>query len=232
MQPVTELITAAAALIDALAWPAIVLFLVIRFRESLGDFMANLSEFSLKAPGIEASARRQQIEAAVAVGAAIATSPSADSDPHAPARAAAELAQALPGQRGQRSLQGSVALWVDDQPDNNRYERQALEALGVIVDIATSTDEALERLRMKSADIVISDMARPPDRQAGYALLDAMRTGGDHTPFVIYSGSRSAAHSAEARARGAIGSTNAPQELVSIITQALHQRRTPWNGNK
>jgi hypothetical protein len=30
-------------------------------------------------------------------------------------------------------------LWVDDRPSNNRFERSALENMGMIVDLSTST---------------------------------------------------------------------------------------------
>jgi len=226
MKSVTDLITAIASLVGALAWPALALFVIIRFRVGLDEFTRNLGEFGVKGPGIEAFARRQQIEAAVAVGAALATAPGGTDDPQEPARAAAELAEALPGKRVHRALQGAVALWVDDRPQNNRYERQALEALGVIVSTSTSTDEALDQLSRRPVDVVISDMGRPPDSRAAYTLLDAMRGRGDQTPFVIYASSRSAEHKAEARAHGAVGCTNSPQELIALVTQALGQRRS------
>ena len=67
MEPVTQLIVAVASLVGALAWPTLLLFVVVKFRNPLNDFFTNLSEFSVKAPGLEASARRQQIQAAVAM---------------------------------------------------------------------------------------------------------------------------------------------------------------------
>ena len=37
-------------------------------------------------------------------------------------------------------------LWVDDRPQNNVYERQAFEGVGLRFTLALSTDEAVERL--------------------------------------------------------------------------------------
>jgi CheY-like chemotaxis protein len=113
---------------------------------------------------------------------------------------------------------------VDDRPDNNRFERQALEALGIDIDLSTSTDDALEKIRRRSYDLIISDMGRPPDARAGYTLLDELRRSGNHTPYVIYAGSKAPEHIREARERGAIGSTNVPQELITIVTNALATR--------
>ena len=36
-------------------------------------------------------------------------------------------------------------LWVDDRPENNLYERRALEALGIHIDLANDSQEALRK---------------------------------------------------------------------------------------
>jgi CheY-like chemotaxis protein len=181
-----------------------------------------MGEFNLRAPGVEATAKRRE-KAAALLGAAEATrSPDSglgrtDVDP-------GDAAEALPNSRIMRRLQGSRILWVDDRPDNNIFERQALEALGVKIDLATSTEEALQLVRRRSYDLIISDMGRPQDEKAGFTLLDQLREAGVMTPFVIYSGSRAPEHVKEARRRGAIGATNSPQELVNIVTTYLARR--------
>ncbi|GAA2756167.1 response regulator [Actinopolymorpha rutila] len=228
MKAMTELLTAIAALVGALVWPALILFVIVKRRKGLADFVGTLREFSFKGMGVEASVSRQQIKAAVNVGAAL-VKPGQAAGLVDPSRAAAELADALPGGRAQRALQRSVALWVDDRPDNNRYERQALEALGIRVDAATSTEEALDHLHQNPVDVVISDMGRSDDPHAGYTLLDKMRSGGNHTPFVIYAGSRSLQHNQEARSHGAEGSTNSPQELIAMVTQAVSRTQARWS---
>jgi CheY-like chemotaxis protein len=114
---------------------------------------------------------------------------------------------------------------VDDRPSNNRFERQALEAIGVQIDLSTSTEEALEKIQRQSYDLIISDMGRPPDARAGYTLLDKLRSAGNKTPFVIYANSRAPEHVREALRHGAIGCTNVPQELMEIVTKALTGRR-------
>lgn len=222
MELATQLITAVTALVGALAWPVIVVFILLRFRNPIVDFMRNLGEFSLKAPGFEATARRREIAAAVAVGAALTKSSTDVSDDTA--EVADDLADALPDARGQLGLTRSVVLWVDDRPDNNRYERAALEALGLRFKLARSTEEALEQLDRQAFDLVISDMGRPPDERAGYTLLDSMRQSGNDLPFIIYAGSRAPEHVREARAHGAMGCTNSPQELVGLVTHALTGR--------
>jgi CheY-like chemotaxis protein len=101
------------------------------------------------------------------------------------------------------------------------HERAALEALGIRFVVAKSTDEALEKMKIQSFNAIISDMGRPDDRQAGYTLLDKLRGSGDHTPFIIYAGSRAPEHIAEARRRGAVGCTNRPNELFEMVLSTL-----------
>jgi len=214
-----ELIDSIANLLSPFIWPAVLLFIIVKFRSNIGDFVKNLHEFTLRAPGIEASARRREIKAAAALGAAVAR-PGKD-EPDDPSILADAVASALPDARAQRLLAGSLVLWVDDRPDNNIYERQAMEALGVRFILALSTEEALTFLRRQSFDMIISDMGRPPDPRAGYTLLDDLRRSGNITPFFIYAGSRSPEHIREARSHGAIGCTNSARELISAVTAII-----------
>jgi DNA-binding NtrC family response regulator len=110
---------------------------------------------------------------------------------------------------------------VDDRPDNNTYERQALARYGIEFMLAISTEEALEKLSIKKFDVIISDMGRPPDLRAGYTLLRAIREKGDNTPYFIYAGSRAPEHRAEAKRRGAQGTTNMPAELIEMVLDSI-----------
>jgi len=219
-----KLIEATAKLVGVAIWPAAIGYILVRFGSNIGDFISNLGEMTLKGGGFEASVKRRQNEAGAALKAAISR-PKEGSTPVNPASAAKEAVQAVEGVNARilRRIDGSQVLWVDDRPDNNNYERQALEALGVKFVVSTSTDDALGRLRTQTFDAVISDMGRPPDAQAGYTLLDKMRSSGNQTPFVIYAGSRSPEHQAEARRRGAVGCTNNPTELFEMVLSALRR---------
>ncbi len=112
-------------------------------------------------------------------------------------------------------------LWVDDEPNNNVNERQALEAFGVRSVLASSTDRALAEVAVERFDVIVSDMARGDDQRAGYTLLDALKARGDHTPLIIYASSRLPAHVADALARGAVGCTNRATELFDMVIDAI-----------
>ncbi len=220
-----KLLDGVTKLLAVLVWPAILAFVLVRFRGALGDFMTSLSEFSLKGGGFEASAKRRQAEAAAALGAAGVAHPDAASeDIGQKTRAAAELVAEVVTPRVMRRAGKATVLWVDDRPSNNIHERQALEAVGITFVLATSTEQALEKLKRQSFDAIISDMGRPPDSQAGYTLLDKLQGSGDRTPFIIYAGSRAPEHRAEARRRGAIGCTNRPDELFEMVLSVVGRK--------
>jgi CheY-like chemotaxis protein len=227
IQNAIQLVDAFTKLLGVAVWPTVVVFILARFGPNLGAFIASLGEFSLKGAGLELTAKRKA-EAAAALAAAVVSHPEAGAAAEQTARdarAAGRVVAEVVTPRMIRQAGRTTVLWVDDRPSNNVHERQALEALGVTFVLATSTDEALEKSHKQSFDAIISDMGRPSDSQAGYTLLDKLRAGGDHTPFIIYAGSRAPEHRAESRRRGALGSTNRPDELFEMVLSVLAPRR-------
>jgi CheY-like chemotaxis protein len=114
-------------------------------------------------------------------------------------------------------------LRVDDIPDNNVYERQAFQAIGLRFTLALSTQEALDLISENRYAAIISDMGRKEGPREGYVFLDALRKEGNKTPFFIYAGSNAPEHKREAKEHGGQGSTNNPQELFQMVTRAIIQ---------
>jgi len=112
-------------------------------------------------------------------------------------------------------------LWVDDRPDNNIYERQAFESVGLKFDLALSTNQALRQLSEQQYAAVISDMGRREGPKEGYVLLDTLRQKGDRTPFFIYASSNAPEHKLETTKHGGQGTTNVAQELFEMVTRAV-----------
>ena len=79
----------------------------------------------------------------------------------------------------------------------------------------------MEEISQSSFDAIISDMGRPPDKRAGYTLLEKLRATGDNTPFFIYAGPRAKEPVAEAKKRGAQGNTNRPDELFGMVLEVV-----------
>ena len=198
--------------------------MLIRFSPELRDFMANLGQISLSGGGFQATATRRN-RAAAALAAASVSWPDEDTTPHATAALARQAVRTV-GDLSMAALARiahSRILWVDDQPDNNLNERQALEALGVRFLLSSTTENALSILAAERFDAIISDMARGGDQRAGYALLDALSAAGNTTPIIIYASSRLPEHVAEAKAHGAFGCTNQATELFSLVLAALER---------
>ena len=219
-----KLIDAVARLIAAVIWPCVVAYVLIRFGPALREFVSSLGELSLKGAGFEATAKRKA-EAAAALAAAVSF-PRADARDsgscNSRTRAAAEAVSEVITRSTIKRAGESTVLWVDDKPEGNVHERQALEALGVNIVLATSTEDALDKVSEQPFDAIITDMSRPPDPAAGYTILDALRTRGTRVPVVIYT--RSSVSRAEARSKGAYGTTTKANELFSLVVSALGKR--------
>jgi CheY-like chemotaxis protein len=218
-----DLITAVTELLGALAWPAVALYVIARFGESFRDFASNLSELTLKGAGLEATVKRRQVEAAAALGAATAKAVLQGSAPTVSAQEARFIARAVQSVSPSRArrLRSASVLWVDDHPDNNIYERRALEAFDIAFDISTSTAEALQKVGQRRYDLIISDLGRAGDKRAGVTLLQELRRQGNHTPYIIYSGPGAAFVRDEALRLGAAASTNRARELFESVLAAL-----------
>jgi CheY-like chemotaxis protein len=117
-------------------------------------------------------------------------------------------------------------LWVDDRPENNTYERQAFETMGIRFTLALSTDEAFERLEQNMYAAIVSDMGRREGPREGYVLLDRLRKEGDRTPLFFYASSNAPEHKRETREHGGQGCTNNAQELFEMVTRAVIGRQT------
>lgn len=115
-------------------------------------------------------------------------------------------------------------LWVDDRPQNNVHERQAFEAMGLVLTLALSTSEAFERLSSQKFAAIISDMGRKEGPREGYVLLDELRKEDTKTPFFIYASSKSPEHRRETAEHLGQGCTNDPQELFQMETRAVFTR--------
>lgn len=63
-------------------------------------------------------------------------------------------------------------LWADDQPDVARSFTSYLKLEGCVFDYASSGNEALAKISTNSYDLVLVDLAMPPDRWGGLWLLE------------------------------------------------------------
>ncbi|MFR9805606.1 response regulator [Pseudonocardia sp. RS010] len=206
-------------LIGVLVWPVLVVFVVVLFRTPLSRLLSG--SLTVKGPGgleISASSRQQ-------AATALARATAAKGAPPMGQQAAldrVDTAATMLNDAGGRAR----VLWVDDHPSTNRDEVAALEALGVDVELSSSTEDALERVgRNPAYDVVVSDMERLEHPQAGYDLLQKLRAAGVHTPFVVYARSGRPERFDEAVRHGAEGWADTPEQLMGMVLAAVRRVR-------
>ena len=100
-------------------------------------------------------------------------------------------------ENGSSKLAGKKVLWVDDVPANNENIKLYLEKQGMQFELALDTGDAIDLLKKKKYDLVISDIGRPSSDEAGLDLLKSMkgtaamkeiRDINPETPVIIFCG--------------------------------------------
>lgn len=203
------LIEALASVLGATAWPIVAIVFLLAFRKPLVKTISRLSSATIKAGDIEAN-----LKYALELGAALGEK-NLPYDPDSTAKALEENLE------NSINLLGKLILWVDDRPENNKRERQALETKGIRFIQVKSTEDALKVLETSSFDLIISDMGRPGDNQAGYTLLSELRKSYPSLPYIIYAGEKKPEQVEEAKRRTASGTTNRPDELIQMVESEL-----------
>jgi CheY-like chemotaxis protein len=207
-RPLVDAVHVASSLVNLVAWVfgAIVLIIAWR-RNAVRSFAFGPVRFQLQ-------------EAAVEATAVAARSWSAQGGQVDVARIRKTVSLAFEPQMADMMMGRSV-LWVDDHPDNNMLAMRALKTLKLDVEQVTSTDAAMEAMKRRRFDLVISDMGRGLDMRAGYDLLDKVRANDRKLPFFIFSSDDKPEYRKEAEARGAQLSTNDMIELIDMTVQTL-----------
>jgi CheY-like chemotaxis protein len=212
--------------IAAVAWPAIVILVVLLFRPAVAALIesAKSRKFTLKIGGQELSmdeANAQQrnlindlqtqvLEIKKRIEAAVPPP-------------AAEPSLLSP------RLSTGLILWVDDQPKNNSYFVQQLADKGLKTDLALSTAEGLRMVGKKAYNVIVSDMGRTEDGMykptAGLELLRQIREYNKTIPFIIFCSSAGVAeHGQEAIDLQATAITSSPTEMFGILQNTFVEK--------
>ncbi|MFE7894806.1 response regulator [Streptomyces sp. NPDC057412] len=119
-------------------------------------------------------------------------------------------------------LRGGRILWVDDHPQGNVPLVELFRATGMHVDVTVSTEEAASLFRRKSYDIIVSDIERDGDRQAGIKMLRLLEQNDVDVPVLIYTGHFDPEKGVDHRIFAA---TTAPAELVNYVIDLMERVR-------
>lgn len=116
-------------------------------------------------------------------------------------------------------------LWVDETPANNASLRDLIEQnFYARVTNCSSTTDALNLVASIRYQLIISGMVRPGNDNAGFTLLDELRSRGITTPFLIFGAESNPDLQAEARRRGALDVTDRQDILVDIVASLAAQK--------
>ncbi|MFF4351608.1 P-loop NTPase fold protein [Streptomyces sp. NPDC001530] len=128
-------------------------------------------------------------------------------------------------EEGRRRYAGAQVLWVDDHPGNNTRFVLELESLGARVLMAPDRARAEQVLRVSRIDLLISDVARGSDGDAGFTELQSWRDRGLYEgPVVFFAGRITPNRLARCRELDA-QITMSGAELLEFVDAALAARR-------
>jgi len=210
--------------LSALAWPIIVILVVVLFTPTVKRILESLTSrgFTVKVGGQEltvSEASEQQRKLITDLQQQVLAVKSAMDS------AGMEVGTSSP--RETLAPVASSVLWVNDQPKDMSYFIELLREHRIDYDIAISTADALQELSQKREVLVVSDIGRVENGEyvpdAGIKFLRAVRQTDPTIPFVFSTTPRGQKeHSKEASELNARVVTS-PMELIAILQEATGQ---------
>ena len=205
-----EIVIEIVKIIPSVLWVFLVAFLVFLFRKVINnDLLSRLTNF--KALGVEASFIKQELDH-VASSSRNEVAGTDESRSQVARRAG----------RIKNILSGTRILLVNDVPAEMNAVVSILEELKIRVSIATSTNEAIDRLKNNRFDLVVSDMRRGDEIDAGARLLSETRKLGIDKPTIFIVGNYKPDRGVPAYA---FGITNRVDELLNLIFDAIERSK-------
>lgn len=222
-----ELVKQLGAIINSMIWPIAVIIILIWFSPGITAGLARFTKFIFKGAGIEISAEAQQEIVANLTAAEIqkgteeqdtGTTKSTNILQTGLVQRALTNAQ-LPAASSR--LRSAAVLWVDDKPEGNLLEMDSLRKLGLNIDTAVSSDQAEVFLKKRRYDLIITDLRRGTDDNAGLRLIEAILQRIPEQKILVYTGFESSKKREAVLAAGAGGMTNSPSELFGLVVSTL-----------
>lgn len=113
-------------------------------------------------------------------------------------------------------------LWVDDYPSNNETIINLFEDRGIQFDIAITTRQGIDLFKRESYDLVITDMRRGNESDAGISLIKELKQLNCQVPIVVFTSSRAIQRYGNKALRlGASEVTSGSGTIISIISDVL-----------
>jgi len=113
-------------------------------------------------------------------------------------------------------------LWVDDLPNNNKNVIDLFRDRGIQFDMVLTTEEGVRLYQSASYDLIITDMGRGKESDAGLNLLRKLKLLKCQIPVIVYTTHKSIdRYGEEALRLGAYAVTNKAVKLIPIISSIL-----------
>jgi CheY-like chemotaxis protein len=122
-----------------------------------------------------------------------------------------------------KAVRRARVLWVDDHPDYNIDEHLMLRDLGMYITATTSSKAARRYLDTGAFDLLITDLTRGWNRNAGLTLIKKLRDAKNYIPAVIYTmdpGERAT----RAAALG-VATVTTPSALLTAVLKVVSEDR-------
>ena len=110
---------------------------------------------------------------------------------------------------------------LDDEPIVGKRLKQALTKFGIDVEVFEDSEIAVNRLKDKNFDIVVTDIRM--DKVDGIQILERVLKHSDHTRVIIITGYATVELAQEALAKGAfdfIAKPFKPDDLRAVVNKA------------
>ncbi|MGH3401176.1 MAG: P-loop NTPase fold protein [Streptosporangiaceae bacterium] len=121
------------------------------------------------------------------------------------------------GKEEETALAGTHVLWVDDDPASVQGERSAVLRMGGTVEMVSTGEDARKAIMERSPDVLVSDITRAGDANAGFEDLRALREGRVYAgPAIFYTARVTPSRQRSAENLGA-RITTAPDILLDYL---------------
>jgi len=116
-------------------------------------------------------------------------------------------------------------LLVDDDVEFLKSAKQCLKLQGNFdIDLASSVNEALEKMTKKEIDVIVSDIQMP--MKDGLEFLKTLRENGNNVPFIVFTVTEDKQIALKAfnlGANGFVGKSGDPETIFSTLQRCIEK---------
>jgi CheY-like chemotaxis protein len=116
-------------------------------------------------------------------------------------------------------LDGLRVMWIDDNPEGNAMLASELEDMGAEVKNFPNAETAIRGISRRRPDVVISDITRGVDPDAGFTGAAALRTAGYTGPILFYTARITPERRQRAEDVGALDVVTSATDVLRILSE-------------